>query len=81
MGGVLDFAQIATAGLFQNGVLTRDQVRNLAVDNVVSGQHPGFAELGIEPTAMEAILPTYLWRFRPGGQYAEIKESAQNLKT
>ena len=81
MGGALDVAQTATFGLFHNGVLTRDQVRNLARDNVVSGAHPGFEALRIEPTAMEAILPTYLWRFRPAGQYAEIKESARNLRT
>ena len=59
--------------------LTRDQVRNLARDNVVSGRHPGLKELGIEPQAMGAILPEYLWRFRPSGQYAEIKESAIDL--
>jgi NADH dehydrogenase len=40
----------------------------------------GLAALGIEPTAMEAILPEYLWRFRPSGQYEAIKESARNLR-
>jgi NADH dehydrogenase len=29
---------------------------------------------------MEAVLPDYLWRFRPSGQFAAIKESAKNLK-
>ena len=77
----LDTVQRLTFGLVHNGTLTRDQVRNLARDNVVTGAHPGFAELGIEPTAMEAVLPDYLWRFRRSGQYAEIKESAKNLRT
>ncbi|UWQ22037.1 complex I NDUFA9 subunit family protein [Jannaschia sp. W003] len=81
MGSSLDLAQRASFGLFHNGILTRDQVANLARDNVVTGRHPGFEAMGIEPTAMEAILPTYLWRFRPGGQYAEIKDSARNLRT
>lgn len=76
----LDMGQTLTGGLVHNGVLTRDQVRNLARDNVVTGEHPGFAELGIEPTAMEAVLPDYLWRFRASGQYAQIKESARNLR-
>lgn len=40
--------------------LTRDQVRLMMVDNVVSGNNPGLSELGILPTAVEAILPTYL---------------------
>lgn len=62
------------------GPLTADQVKNLAVDNVVSEGARGFADLGIVPTAMEAILPDYLWRFRPSGQYDVIKESAKNLK-
>jgi NADH dehydrogenase len=26
------------------------------------------------------VLPDYLWRFRPAGQYAAIKESAKNLR-
>ena len=29
---------------------------------------------------MQAILPDYLWRFRPTGQYDAIKESAKNLR-
>ncbi|MEO0487641.1 MAG: complex I NDUFA9 subunit family protein [Pseudomonadota bacterium] len=40
--------------------ITRDQVRNLGADNVVSGAFPGLAELGVEPTAMGEILPGYL---------------------
>jgi NADH dehydrogenase len=61
--------------------ITRDQVESLKVDNVVSDGARGFAELGIEPRSMEAILPDYLWRFRPSGQYAAMKESAKNLRT
>jgi len=51
--------------------VTADQVESLRVDNVVSGQHPGLAELGITPTTLEAVLPTYLYRYRKGGQYAD----------
>ncbi|MEM9552066.1 MAG: complex I NDUFA9 subunit family protein, partial [Pseudomonadota bacterium] len=47
---------------------------------VVSEDAKGFKELGIQPVAMEAVLPEYLWRFRPSGQYESIKESAQNLR-
>ncbi|MDP3746601.1 MAG: complex I NDUFA9 subunit family protein [Phenylobacterium sp.] len=56
--------------------LTADQVESLKTDNVVSGAHPGLAELGIEPTTVEAILPTYLYRFRKGGQFADQQDSA-----
>ena len=68
-----------SAGLIKPPI-TRDQVVNLRADNVVSEGAKGFADLGIHPTALEAVLPDYLWRFRPSGQYDAIKESAKNLK-
>ena len=45
-------------------LLTRDQVKLLQRDNVVSRGMPGFKELGISPVAADAVLPTYLNRFR-----------------
>jgi NADH dehydrogenase len=80
MAAGFDLLEIVTLGLIRNGVLTRDQLRSLRRDNVVTEGARGFAELGIEPAATEAILPDYLWRFRPSGQYTEIKESARNLR-
>jgi uncharacterized protein YbjT (DUF2867 family) len=75
-----DFLQFLTGGLIKNGLLTGDQVKSLRHDNVVAAGAKGFADLGIQPTAMEAVLPEYLWRYRPSGQYLAIKESAKNLK-
>jgi uncharacterized protein YbjT (DUF2867 family) len=80
MGGAFDLLQAVTLGLFNNGVVTLDQVRNLARDNVVGDDAKSFADLGIVPTSMESVLPEYLWRYRPSGQYTAIKESAKNLK-
>lgn len=80
MGFVLDTAQAVTVGLFHNGILTRDQVRNLKRDNVVTGQTRTLADLGIEPTALDSVLSSYLWRFRPTGQYDDITDSAKNLR-
>ena len=37
--------------------------------------------LGIVATPFGAVLPGYLWRFRPSGQYDAIKASAKNLRT
>ena len=48
--------------------LTRDQLILLGKDNVVSPNASGFQALGIEPKAVEAIVPGYLSRFRVGGQ-------------
>jgi NADH dehydrogenase len=47
---------------------------------VVADDARGLADLGITPTPMDLILPTYLWRFRPAGQYLAIKESAKGLR-
>jgi len=80
MGFAFDALQAVTLGLIENKMITRDQVRNLRSDNVVSEGAKGLADLGIQPTAMEAVLPDYLWRFRPSGQFAAIKDSAKNLK-
>ena len=49
--------------------LTGDQAKLLRTDNVVSGDLPGLADLGIAPTACEIILPTYLDRFRRHGRF------------
>jgi uncharacterized protein YbjT (DUF2867 family) len=54
-------------------LLTRDQVELLRYDNVVSdtARRDGrtLASLGVPPRSIEAIVPTYLWRFRKAGQF------------
>ena len=59
-------------------LLTRDQVKLLAHDTVVAEDARGFAEIGIEPTAMEAVLDSYLYCHRPYGQYTSLSEDRQN---
>ena len=53
--------------------LTPDQVELLKSDNVVSdaAARGGLTlkGLGIDATAMETVVPTYLWRFRKAGQF------------
>ncbi|MBL8709480.1 MAG: complex I NDUFA9 subunit family protein, partial [Rhodospirillaceae bacterium] len=50
--------------------LTVDQVRLLQRDNVVSPQALTLKDLGLPATAAEAVLPTYLDRYRPRGHYS-----------
>ena len=53
--------------------LTPDQVELLRVDNVVSeaakAEGRTLQGLGIAPEPIEAIVPSYLWRFRKTGQF------------
>ena len=77
----LDIAGAVTSifGL-PNAILTRDQVRLLEHDNVVSGGAKTLADLGIEATSVESVVGDYLYAYRPYGQYDAITESAANLK-
>ena len=58
-------------------LLTRDQVRQLASDSVVndSAEVGRLADLGITPTALEAIVPAYLARYRRGGGLAPSRSA------
>jgi uncharacterized protein YbjT (DUF2867 family) len=49
--------------------ITPDQVELLKSDNMVSPGALNLSSLGITPTPVEAILPTYLDRYRRGGWY------------
>jgi uncharacterized protein YbjT (DUF2867 family) len=49
--------------------ITPDQVKLLKSDNVMTKGALGLGDLGIEPDSVEAVVPTYLWRFRPQGQF------------
>jgi NADH dehydrogenase len=67
------FLELPTRLLSLKPMLTRDQVDLLLRDNVVSqeAERAGrtLTGLGIEPVAMRALVPTYLWRFRKSGQF------------
>lgn len=54
--------------------LTPDQVEMLRTDNVVSDAAKAAGRtlegLGITPDSLEAVAPSYLWRYRKTGQFA-----------
>ncbi|MCA3625009.1 MAG: complex I NDUFA9 subunit family protein [Methylobacterium sp.] len=70
--------QASVMELLPSPMLTVDQVRMLETDNVVSAQAIAakrtLAGLGVTPTTIEAVVPSYLYRFRKHGQFerAEI---------
>ncbi|MGF1660483.1 MAG: complex I NDUFA9 subunit family protein [Rubrimonas sp.] len=69
------FEQIARLGIAPP--MTLDQVKMLARDNVVGPKAKKLADLGIAPTAMEAVLPDYLYAYRPRGQFDRGADAPQ----
>jgi NADH dehydrogenase len=67
------FLELPTKLLALKPMLTEDQVEMLQRDNVVSEAAARAGRtlkgLGVEPVAMGAVVPTYLWRFRKRGQF------------
>ncbi|HTV71722.1 MAG TPA: complex I NDUFA9 subunit family protein [Rhizobiaceae bacterium] len=68
-------------GMLPNPMLTSDQVTLLETDNLVSHEAEKakrtFAGIGIQPQSTEAILPSYLWRYRPAGQFTKKQITQQ----
>jgi len=51
-------------GILPNPPLTLDQIKSLKTDNIVSDTAMGLPDLNVKPTSMDAILPSYLGRFK-----------------
>lgn len=77
MGGSFSLAHKLSFGIVPL-MLTGDQVKSLRHDNLVAPDAQGFEAFGITPTPMDVILPDYLWRFRPQGQYTDLTADAHN---
>ncbi|TIP88381.1 MAG: complex I NDUFA9 subunit family protein [Mesorhizobium sp.] len=65
--------QASILGLLPNPLLTKDQVLQLREHNIVSEaatrENRTLAGLDIQPQSIGSILPSYLWRYRPAGQF------------
>ena len=79
LGRITGGVSFVTGGLAPQPI-TVDQVKSLRQDNIVSGDEMTFDDLGITPASIEAVTASYLWQFRPSGQYSELTESARNLR-
>ena len=57
-------------------VMTRDQLKLLESDNVVADaavrDGSTLSGLGIDPRAIDSVVPTYLYRFRKAGQFDSL---------
>ncbi len=60
-------------GILPEPLITGDQIKLLAVDNVVSANASKdkrtLSGMGIAPRPLDAVLPSYIWRFSPNGQF------------
>lgn len=63
----------AFAALLPNRPLTRDMVKLAVADNVVASGAKSLKELGIAPTSVEIILPTYMDRYRKSGRWRNAR--------
>lgn len=61
--------------LFPSPMLTRDQILLLQKDNIIQGRSLTLENLGITPTAVEAVVPAYLAAYQSGGRFAHIAEA------
>jgi NADH dehydrogenase len=78
--GVMEFMDKLTFGKIPRPlVITRDQLRMLESDTLVSdaakAEGRTLEGLGITPTSHEAVVPSYIWRFRKYGQYERMREA------
>ncbi len=68
-------------GWLPGAPITSDQVEMLKTDNVVSDeatkQNRTLQGMGLNPTPMAAILPTYLVQYRPHGQFTKIADESK----
>ena len=60
---------LSMLGFLPGAPIKRDQWKMLQTDNVATGAGPGLSALGIVPTPMEAVAPSWLVRYRKAGRF------------
>ena len=53
-------------------LITEDSVKQLKYDNIVSEEYMSFEDLEIKPKSLDLILPSYLKRYRPRGNFSDL---------
>lgn len=76
IGALWRYLPPLSLGFFGAPPITGNQVEMLKIDNIVSDDALTLVDLGVtELESVEAIVPSYLWRFRPYGQYHQKSEA------
>ena len=78
--GAMELIDTVSFGLMPSALrLTRDQVKLLEQDNIVSDEASKkgltLEGMGIEGETVEAIVPSYLYRFRKAGQFERMADA------
>ena len=60
--------------------ITLDNIRQLQKDNVIESLSNDQLVYDFEFVSIESVLPSYLYQYRPYGQYSDLKDSANDLK-
>ena len=75
-GTVFRFIPPFSWGMFGPAPITGSQVEMLKTDNIVADGALTATDLGVSGLeSVESIAPTYLWRFRPYGQFHKKSEA------
>ncbi len=75
-GALFRYVWPLSSGILGAPPITGNQVELLKTDNIVSDDALTLADLGItEPESIEAIVPSYLYSYRPYGQYHQKSET------
>lgn len=76
LGALWRYVPPLSWGLLGPPPITGDQVDMLKTDNVVSEDALTLKDLGVvELESVESIVPTYLWRYRPYGEFHQKGEA------
>ena len=78
--GLLSSVEFLSGGLIPNRMITADQITQLADDNIAYPDARGLADLGVTPTQMDAVLESYLYCYRPQGEFTALTESARDIR-
>ena len=70
----LSYIQAALMELMPVKLMSRDNVRSMAVDSISSTPFP--VVFGLEPTALEAVIPDYLVDANTRGAYDRFRSLA-----
>jgi NADH dehydrogenase len=75
VGTLFRYLPPLSSGIFGPPPITGDQVEMLKDDNIVDEAALTISDLGIQDLeSIEAIVPSYLYRYRPYGQYHQRSE-------